>query len=368
VPGTVTAEANGPGGAVVNYTTPTAVDIVDGPQPVSCSPVSHTLFPLGSTTVHCSAADNHGNNSAASFTVSVVDTTPPTLAVPGRTTVFATTPTGIPETAPAFVAFRNSARTDDIVDPNPYITDNLGSFADVGTHDVNFIAHDASGNTLGKSTQLVVLPMPAAGTPPLPAPPPAKLPPDVPKLQLFPGDGFVRLVWGAVANAADYLVYRSESGARRLSADGHGQLVYKGTATTYTDRGLKNGVEYRYVVVSEDAAGNQSAGVGSAAVPRLNLLRSPKDGARLKSPPKLVWTRNGEASYYNVQLFRGEKKILSTWPVRASMSLKRTWKYQGHRYTLSKGVYRWYVWPGFGSRANVDYGELLGSNSFQMTR
>jgi hypothetical protein len=367
VPSTLTVEANGPNGSIVNYQAPTAVDAVDGPQLVSCGPATHSLFPLGTTTVQCSASDNHGNNGSASFQVVVVDTTPPTLAVPGPTSVYATTPAGIPETAPAIIAFRSAASADDIVDPHPQVGDNLGSFAEVGTHDVGFVARDASGNVQTKGTTLTVLPMPPAGTPPLPLPPPARLPADVPKLQIFPGDGFVRLVWGAVPGAARYLVYRSASGARTL-ADGHGDLVYAGTATTYTDRGLTNGVEYRYVVVSEDAAGNQSAGVGSAAVPHLNLLRSPKDGAKLKQPPKLVWARNAEAGYYNVQLFRGQVKILSTWPLGASVKLKRTWKYQGRRYTLSKGVYRWYVWPGFGARSAVDYGELLGSNSFEMTR
>jgi hypothetical protein len=368
VPGPLTVEANGPNGSVVNYQAPTAVDTVDGPQLVFCAPATHSLFPLGTTTVQCSASDNHGNSNSASFQVAVVDTTPPTLAVPAPATVYATTPAGIPETAPAFIAFRRAAFADDIVDPHPTIGDNLGSFAEVGIHDVGFVARDASGNVTAKATQLTVLPMPPAGTPPLPLPPPGKLPADVPNLQIFPGDGFVRLVWGAVPGAARYLVYRSENGARRLAADGHGDLVYSGTARTYTDRGLTNGVEYRYVVVSEDAAGNQSAGVGSAAVPRLNLLRTPKDGAKLKKPPKLTWARNAEANYYNVQLFRGQVKILSTWPVGASLKLKRTWKYEGRRYTLTKGVYRWYVWPGFGARSNVDYGELLGSNSFQMTR
>ena len=283
------------------------------------------------------------------------------------TSVYATTPTGIPETAPAFQAFRAAASANDIVDPSPYITDNLGSFAELGPHTVNFIAHDASGNAQGKSTQLTVLPTPPGGTPPLPVPPPAKLPADVPHLQVVTGSGFVRLAWGAVTGAVQYLVYRSQGAARGL-ADGHGDLVYKGKATTYTDRGLKNGIEYRYVVVSEDAAGNQSAGVAAAAMPRLNLLRSPKDGARLKTPPKFVWTPNAEASYYNVQLYRGQQKILSSWPLAAAMKLKRTWKYEGKRYTLAKGVYRWYVWPGFGARAAIDYGELLGSNSFTMTR
>jgi hypothetical protein len=155
---------------------------------------------------------------------------------------------------------------------------------------------------------------------------------------------------------------------RRSTADGDARTVYTGNAMSFTDRGLANGVEYRYVVRSADAAGNSSPGVAIAATPRPNYLRAPKDGARLSKPPKLTWARNGEASYYNVQLFRGEQKILSMWPVKASVKLRRTWKYQGKHYTLTKGLYRWYVWPGFGARSNVDYGELLGSKSFQMMR
>ena len=361
-------EANGPAGSIVTFGTPTATDNLDGPLAlVDCSPASGTLFSLGPHLVTCSATDAHSNVGSASFRINVVDRTPPTITVPGPTSVYATTPTGIPESAPAFLGFRAAAYASDIVDPSPYITDNLGSFAEVGPHTVNFIAHDASGNAQGKSTVLTVLPIPPGGTPPLPVPAPAKPPANVSNLQVFTGSGFVRLVWNTVSGAMQYLVYRSLGGARGL-ADAHGELVYKGTATTYTDRGLKNGVEYRYVVVSEDSAGNQSAGVAAAAMPRLNLLRSPKDGARLKTVPKLVWTRNAEASYYNVQLYRGQQKILSSWPVVATMKLKRTWKYEGKRFTLTKGVYRWYVWPGFGGRAAVDYGELLGSSTFAMTR
>ena len=361
-------EANGPTGSIVTFATPTATDNLDGPLAlVGCSPASGTLYSLGPHVVTCSAADAHSNVGSAAFHINVVDRTPPTIAVPGPTSVYATTPTGIPESAPAFQGFRAAAFASDIVDPSPYITDNLGSFAELGPHTVNFIAHDASGNTQGKSTVLTVLPMPPAGTPALPVAPPAKLPPDPPNLKVVPGSGFVRLAWGAVSGATRYLVYRSQGSSRSL-AEGHADVVYNGTATTYTDRGLKNGVEYRYVVVSQDAAGNQSAGVAAAAMPRLNLLRSPNDGARLKTPPKFVWTGNAEASYYNVQLYRGDQKILSSWPVAATMKLKRSWKYEGRRFTLTKGVYRWYVWPGFGGRAAVDYGELLGSNSFSMIR
>jgi hypothetical protein len=365
----ITVEANGPDGAKVSFPVIGAVDLVDGPVAfVSCSPASGTKFALGTTPVSCQATDAHGNTGTVVFQVTVADTTPPTLAIPGPTTIYATTPTGIPETEQALLSFRHAATATDIVDPHPSISDNVKKFVEVGIHQVDFIARDFSGNATAKQTTLTVLPQPPAGTPALPLTPAAKLPDDVAGLQIFPGNGLVRLVWRAVPGAARYAVYRSQAGSRRLAADSHGQLVYNGAATTYTDRGLKNGVEYRYVVVSQDAAGNESAGVAVAGMPHVNLLRSPKDGARVTKPPKLVWTRNAEANYYNVQLYRGQLKILSTWPVGAAVQLKRTWKYQGRRYTLTKGVYRWYVWPGFGARSAIDYGELMGSSSFQIIR
>jgi hypothetical protein len=104
------------------------------------------------------------------------------------------------------------------------------------------------------------------------------------------------------------------------------------------------------------------------ALPKATLLRSPKDGAKLKKPPALVWVRNPEASYYNVQLFRGTVKILSTWPNKAHVTLQKRWKYNGRIYKLTPALYRWYVWPGFGARAAVDYGEMLGFSSFEIVR
>jgi hypothetical protein len=185
--------------------------------------------------------------------------------------------------------------------------------------------------------------------------------PEVSNLRAAAGDARVTLTYELAAGVDHVTITRS-------TANGDPQTVYEGNATSFTDRGLVNGIEYRYVVRSADAAGNSSAGVAIAVTPRRNYLRAPKDGARLKKPPKLTWARNAEASYYNVQLFRGEQKILSRWPVRASLKLKRTWKYAGRKYRLTKGVYRWYVWPGYGAPSEVDYGELLGSRTFEIVR
>jgi hypothetical protein len=73
-----TAEATGPGGAVVNYTNPTATDAVSAPT-VVCVPPSGSQFALGSTAVTCTASDAAGNANAATFAVTVVDTVAPVV-------------------------------------------------------------------------------------------------------------------------------------------------------------------------------------------------------------------------------------------------------------------------------------------------
>ncbi|MFI0940166.1 HYR domain-containing protein [Streptomyces sp. NPDC021020] len=64
-------EAQGSGGAHISYTA-TAVDGVDGPLPVACTPASGSLFPLGATTVTCTATDGAGNTGSAQATFTVL--------------------------------------------------------------------------------------------------------------------------------------------------------------------------------------------------------------------------------------------------------------------------------------------------------
>jgi hypothetical protein len=171
----------------------------------------------------------------------------------------------------------------------------------------------------------------------------------------------VKLTYEIPAGVDHVVLMRSASG-------GGEQAVYNGKATTFTDRGLSNGIEYRYVVTCVDDAGNTSAGVAIVVRPKKNFLRAPKDGARLRKAPKLVWSRTTEADYYNVQLYRGKIKILSAWPRKPTRVLAKKWRFRGRSYSLVPGVYTWYVWPGYGARSAVDYGELLGSRRFQIIR
>lgn len=71
LPANINAAATSSSGTTVSYQLPTATDDVDGSVPVSCSPTSGATFPLGTTTVSCSANDAAGNKTTKSFNVNV---------------------------------------------------------------------------------------------------------------------------------------------------------------------------------------------------------------------------------------------------------------------------------------------------------
>jgi hypothetical protein len=71
LPADITQEATGPDGAVVSWQDPTATDENPANPQVSCSRNSGDTFPIGTTTVNCSATDAAGNTANGSFDVTV---------------------------------------------------------------------------------------------------------------------------------------------------------------------------------------------------------------------------------------------------------------------------------------------------------
>ncbi len=73
-PENVVAVASAPGQTtvIVNFTTPVATDNCPGAT-VDCMPASGSAFPLGTTTVTCTATDGSGNTASCSFTVTTFD-------------------------------------------------------------------------------------------------------------------------------------------------------------------------------------------------------------------------------------------------------------------------------------------------------
>jgi uncharacterized delta-60 repeat protein len=70
VPDPIVADAATPLGAQVTFQV-TATDNSDPNPGVSCSPTSHSIFPIGTTIVSCTATDVSGNSATATFTVHV---------------------------------------------------------------------------------------------------------------------------------------------------------------------------------------------------------------------------------------------------------------------------------------------------------
>jgi HYR domain len=78
IPGDIVTEATSPSGAIVVFS---ANDNLNPSPLLDCTHAPGSIFPLGVTNVSCTATDAAGNVSpTGSFTVSVQDSTPPTLA------------------------------------------------------------------------------------------------------------------------------------------------------------------------------------------------------------------------------------------------------------------------------------------------
>jgi large repetitive protein len=368
VPPKHTVEATGPSGAKVTFApAPVGADTVDGALLAGCSPASGATFPLGTTSVTCTTTDSTGSSASGSFEVQVVDTTPPVVTAPPAAT-FAAEGGSLSRSSPALAAYLARGRIGDLVDMAPTLYVEAPQTFPLGETVVRYVGVDASGNTATMTTTITIVPPPPPGqrVPPPPAPDPP--PGNVSSLRATPGNRLVRLRWNAPADqdVARYAAFRSER-------NGTPSQVYSGAARTFTDRGLVNGTEYRYIVVAYDRAGNRSVGVAVLATPQLPMLLLPRDGARLTRPTVFSWRRVADARFYNLQLFRATgpgrlQKVLSVWPVTNRFALQSSWKFGGRTFRLTPGTYRWYVWPGFGSRADAQYGALLGQRSFVVSR
>jgi len=158
VPDDIVVEATSASGAAVSFDVG-ASDSVDGEGlEFSCNYESGDTFPLGATTVECEAADGQGNTGTASFTITVQDTTGPTITVPSDITV---SPTGASGAAVTYSA----ATATDAVDSSVSVvcTPASGSTFAIGTTTVECSATDDSGNTASNTFKVTVTPFTTNG-------------------------------------------------------------------------------------------------------------------------------------------------------------------------------------------------------------
>ncbi len=145
LPNDFTVEATGPSGALVTY-----VATANQGATVVCTPPSGSTFPIGTTTVSCTATNNLNESTTGSFHVTVADTTPPTLALPADITAEATSAAGAPVTY--------TATATDIVDGTDAVqcAPVSGSEFPFGTTTVNCSSTDAHGNSATGSFHVLV--------------------------------------------------------------------------------------------------------------------------------------------------------------------------------------------------------------------
>jgi hypothetical protein len=108
---------------------------------------------------------------------------------------------------------------------------------------------------------------------------------------------------------------------------------------------------------SAPATAQQSDAAGSAQRAASTIVIRRTDTAR----PSLSWHPVVGASYYNLVVWRGHRRILDMWPTSTHVPLPRTWKYDGVRGSLSPGRYLWFAYPGLGTRASARFGTPVQS-------
>ena len=102
--------------------------------------------------------------------------------------------------------------------------------------------------------------------------------PELTKAEVKKGDRFVTLSWAATGGVAAVSVTRADLAATATAP------MYTGTGTSWTDRSVKNGVRYSYVLKVEDAAGN-AATKTIVATPRPALYQPARDARVRRGAP-----------------------------------------------------------------------------------
>jgi hypothetical protein len=151
LPNDITREATNAAGATASFTV-TATDADDGSSLTpTCSPVSGSTFPLGTTTVSCTVTDSGGLKDSGSFQVTVADTTAPVMPNIADFAVTTNDPTG------KIVDYGYISLVE-AVDPSPSVVclPASGSKFPIGTTTVMCTARDASGNQSSMSFKITV--------------------------------------------------------------------------------------------------------------------------------------------------------------------------------------------------------------------
>jgi hypothetical protein len=178
-------------------------------------------------------------------------------------------------------------------------------------------------------------------------------------LRVAPGDRMAVLRWQAAPDVRSFQLSRWSRGQPRTR-----EVVYRGARHRHVDTGLTNGQRYRYELLATDRAGNDGR-ARAHGKPHRGLL-APAPDAQVTAPPLLRWTPVLGARYYNIQLVRDDRTILSDWPQQPRYPIPATWTFKQQNQALTPGHYTWYVWAAHRQRPRGVYGQPIGHRRFTL--
>lgn len=156
IEGDTTGGASATGTAASNFLNNVSTfDLVDAD--VDLSNDAPALLPLGDTVITFTAVDDEGNQSMATATITVVDTTNPTLTVPANTTVEGDTTGGADRDGANLNAYFAAAVGLDIVDAVVDVTSDAPAVLPLGATTLTFTATDDSGNMVSATSVITVI-------------------------------------------------------------------------------------------------------------------------------------------------------------------------------------------------------------------
>jgi HYR domain len=351
--GTVIAEQSSATGAVVTYSLPSAADAVDPAPSVSCSPQSGSTFRFGTTTVTCSATDASGNESTPDEFDVIVQSgpVPPKPDLSWNVKSSPTNRTSIQFTFSAEPGLTLACRLEGPGQSGAFAPCSSGTSQGYsGLQDGGYLFTLRATNSIGNVND-VTRPWRVDTVPPA----------SVGGFRTRSGNGWVRLRWTKPVDS-DYthvVIRRKRAGTSDWTKVGVRRDV-----ASMVDWKARNDVLYTYSIRSVDRAENASPAF--TAQGRASKILNPQYNAILEAPVKIDWTGVRHASYYNMQVWRQDRKILSVWPLRSQFRLRSSWTFNRRRFSLTSGPYRVYVWPGYGPKLAANYGPMLGWTAFSV--
>ncbi len=155
----------------------TATALREAPTLV-CTPASGSFFPIGATTVTCTATDTAGNTTTTSFGITVADNEAPIISGANQSFDLA------PGASNSTFAYVTPTATDNSGTATITCTPSSGATFTAGTTTITCTATDPSNNTTTANYTITAnavpaptTPAPPATTPPAPTAPPATAPP-----------------------------------------------------------------------------------------------------------------------------------------------------------------------------------------------